>query len=243
MSNHVGNGSVPPFYKTSPDTTPTKSIPYREQRRRQIRQVLTLVAFSALTIAMLGGVRLLWDILTDGLELAGLFPKLVALGLSFILGWIVTLVCIRALGDLIMPLVVRVYILLTAAGILFLYARVIYKLFVELFDPAVHYLRYSFAIGAGVMVLVGLHLLIEDHDLRPFSIPFLIGGVVHLAAMVIHYVFIEHARPNVEGDVYFFGLMMVVSVLMLVHLGIFNLPRRLINLAFAKYTYPPSPPR
>lgn len=35
----------------------------------------------------------------------------------------------------------------------------------------VQFLKYAFVMITGLTVLVGLHLIIEDHDLRPFSFP------------------------------------------------------------------------
>jgi hypothetical protein len=237
MANHNGNGTVPPFHKPPvPPQNPLRNSPYLENKRKMIRQASMLVGFLGLTIAMAGGAKLMFDILTDVSNLTGLLAKVISLGLSFLLGWVVSLVCIRGMGNLVLPLIIKAYIFLTACGILGIYARVVYKLFMELFRPDVHYVRYSIAIFTGFAVLVGLHLLLEDHDLRPFSIPFLVAGVMHLAAMVAHYVFLdaELADITIAGDVYFFAVLMVIAILMLVHLGIFNIPRNIINYFFAK---------
>lgn len=199
------------------------------------------VGWASLTIAMVGGAKLLWDILTDGLEAGGLIAKIISLGLAFLLGWIVSLVCIRSLGNLVLPLVINVYIFLTASGILVMYARVALKLFDEVFYADPHYARYSLGLLAGFAILVGLHLLIEDHDLRPFSIPFLIGGVIHLFGMVTHYVFMEGKPEFIMGDMYFFVVLMIIATLMLAHLGIFNLARRIIDGFFVRNSDAPQP--
>jgi hypothetical protein len=231
MANHSDNGSVPPFYNTPTKTT---NGPVDERKRHGLSLITMLLGWASLTIAMGGGAKLLWDILTDGLGSAGLLAKVISLGLAFLLGWVVSLVCIRTMGNLVLPLIINIYIFLTAGGILVLYARVALKLFNEVFQPEHHYLRYSLAIGAGFAVLVGLHLLIEDHDLRPFSIPFLIGGVIHLFGMVLHYVFNDGNPQGIGGDIYFFAILMIIAILMLAHFGIFNLARSIINGFFAK---------
>ncbi|MDX9991832.1 MAG: hypothetical protein RBS68_07240 [Anaerolineales bacterium] len=199
------------------------------------------LGWGALTVAMLGGGKLLWDILTDGMQMAGLWAKVISLSLAFLLGWVVSIVCIRSYANLVLPLIIKVYVFVAASGILILYGRVVHKLYIGVFNPDVHYLRYSAAIGIGFAVLVGLHLIMEDHDLRPFSIPFLFGGVMHLTAMVTHYVFMEGKQENIVGDVYFFGLVMLISLLMLAHFGIFNLPRRLIRYFFIRNSRTLSP--
>ncbi|PKN91645.1 MAG: hypothetical protein CVU44_18870 [Chloroflexi bacterium HGW-Chloroflexi-6] len=231
MANNTGNGT-PPFYNTP--TKPIVRSTGEEKKRQGLSSITMLLGWVALTVAMVGGAKLLWDILTDGLASAGLLAKVISLGLAFLLGWIVSLVCIRALGNLVLPLIINFYVFLTASGILVLYARVVYKLYSEIFDANVHYTRYSIAVGAGFAVLVGLHLLIEDHDLRPFSIPFLIGGVMHLSGMVVHYVFMNGNQEDIGGDVYFFGLIMLIALLMMAHFGIFNIPRQIISHFFVK---------
>lgn len=229
MADHSNGNNVPPFHN---DPKPLIRQPGDERKRRGLSLITMILGWACLTIAMVGGGKLLWDILSDGMELQGLLAKVISLGLTFLLGWVVSIVCIRVFANLVLPLVINLYVFLTAAGILVLYARVVHKLFMEVFNPNVHYLRYSLAIGIGFAVLVGLHLLLEDHDLRPFSIPFLIGGVLHLTGMVVHYVFMNGNQEDVWGDVYFFGLVMCISLLMLAHFGIFNLPRRAINHFF-----------
>jgi hypothetical protein len=232
MANHTGNGTVPPFIE--PSTKPVKRSPAEERKRRGLSHVTMLLGWIALTVAMVGGAKLLWDILTEGFLLEGVWAKVISLGLTFLLGWIVSLVCIRSFNNLVLPLLIQLYIFVTVAGILVLYGRVVYKLYTETYVAGHHDIRYSLAIGIGFAVLVGLHLLIEDHDLRPFSIPFLIAGVLHLSGMVFHYVFMNGDQNNILGDVYFFGVVMLISLLMLAHFGIFNPTRNIIARFFDK---------
>ena len=232
MANHTGNGTTPPFHESQ--TQPVKIKPNPDNKRQALSMITLALGWVALTVAMVGGAKLLWDILTEGFSLENIWGKIISLGLTFLLGWVVSLVCIRAFGNLILPLLMQIYIFFTVSGILVLYGRVVYKLYTEKFLPEQHYERYSLAIAIGFAVLVGLHLLIEDHDLRPFSIPFLIAGMLHLSSMVYHYVFMNGNQANVMADVYFFAIVILIAILMLVHLGIFNLPRNIINNLFNK---------
>lgn len=227
MADQIENGTVPPFYK--PSIRSGRTISGGEKSRSGLSMLTMILGWVTLTLAMIGGAKLMLDILTDGLEMSGWLAKVISLGLTFLLGWVVSLVCIRVFGNLILPVVVKVYIFLVVGGILLLYGRVAQKLFFEAFNPLAHYSRYSIAIGVGFAVLIGLHLLLEDHDLRPFAMPFLFGGVAHLSGMVIHYVFMNGKPVDIWADVYFFAMMMVLALLMLAHLGIFNLPRRIIK--------------
>jgi hypothetical protein len=75
----------------------------------------------------------------------------------------------------------------------------------------------------GLFMLICLHLLVEEHDLRPFAIPLLIISVIHLSAITVRYVFV--ANPNgwkLFGDFTIFGIMISISALMLAHIGILS---------------------
>ena len=43
---------------------------------------------------------------------------------------------------------------------------------------------------SGLAALVGLHLIVEDHNLRPFSIPLLVMCMIQLGLNVYRYVFV-----------------------------------------------------
>jgi hypothetical protein len=228
----AGNQIVPPFIEGS--TKPKPTLPPKNNPRSLLSHVTMLVGWAALTIAMLGWAKLMWDVLAEGFTMDGLWAKVISLGLAFLLGWVVSLVSMRVLGNLVLPLVIKAYLVATVAGILVLYGRVVFfKLFLEAFNKG-HYFRYSLALAAGFAVLVGLHLIIEDHDLRPFSIPFLVAGLGHLALMVSHYVFEGRSYDQWPGDLYFFTLMMAIAALMLAHFGIFNRFRYIIDSFLGK---------
>jgi hypothetical protein len=70
--------------------------------------------------------------------------------------------------------------------------------------------------------LIGLHLIIEDHDLRPFSVPLLIIALSQLGMIVFRYVFdtVGDKPGFLWKDLLFFFAMITVSVAMLAHWGI-----------------------
>jgi hypothetical protein len=72
--------------------------------------------------------------------------------------------------------------------------------------------------------LFGLHLLPEEHDLRPFSIPIFLVGLFQLWAMISRYVFfpVEGHGIFIFGDLFIFALMQTLAGLMLAHTGVFN---------------------
>src|SRR3990172_6010719 len=86
-------------------------------------------------------------------------------------------------------------------------------------------------IAAGLFAMVGLHLIIEGHELRPFSIPLLIISLIQLGLIVFRYVFTGTASPTyLWKDLLFFVGMAVFSFYMLAHVGLLKpLRTRLTN--------------
>jgi len=84
-----------------------------------------------------------------------------------------------------------------------------------------HYLAYVLIVAASLLALVGLHLIIEGHDLRPFSIPLLIISLIQLGLIVFRYVFTGTANPAyLWRDLLFFLGMAAFSFFMLAHIGL-----------------------
>jgi hypothetical protein len=231
MTENHNNDHVPPFVENQPQRKKPPSN--REIQRQQASLATMVIGWIALTISMIGGAKMLYDILISGTGENGLLAKIIPLTLAFLMGWAVSVVSIRQLGNLILPMIVQYYMILVALGILFVYSRAIYKLY---FEIPLNYINYSIALAAGISVLLGLHFLLEEHDLRPLAIPTLLGSLVHLAAMVSHYVFENGTPAYIGGDLYFFIIMLIISGLMLAHLGIFNGIRKFINGFFPPTT-------
>jgi hypothetical protein len=115
-----------------------------------------------------------------------------------------------------------------------LYLKVIEKLYWQKYD-GLHFWAYLFMLLGGLFVLICLHLMVENHDLRPFAIPLLIISVFQLFAIIIRYVFV--ANPNgwkLFGDFSIFGVMISISALMLVHIGILSPLRDSVNGLFIR---------
>jgi hypothetical protein len=97
-----------------------------------------------------------------------------------------------------------------------------------------HFWAYLVMLLGGLFVLVCLHLLIEDHDLRPFAIPLLIISVLQLFVIVFRYVF--DANPNglmLFADFTIFIVMTAISALMFMHIGILSPLRDRIDDLFS----------
>jgi hypothetical protein len=221
---------VPPFVEKKKEPL---------QKDKDLRGVLSIVtmlgSMAALTVSMGGAAKLVYDIFDDGLagSLEGLWVKLIVLGFAFFFGWGVGLVSIRGFGNLVYPLVIKIYAWACLFAINILYIKIIQKLFIQKYD-SMHFWAYFVMLLGGLFVLICLHLLVENHDLRPFAIPLLIISVLHLFIIVYRYIFTTDAiGKRVFGDFTIFIMMISISALMLVHLGILSSLRDRVDGLFS----------
>lgn len=223
---------VPPFVerKTQP---PRKN---GVDTRGMLSVVTMLVSMAALTVSMLGAGKLVFDVFDDGLanSLSGILVKVVVLGLAFFFGWGVGLASIRGFGNLVYPMVIKLYAWACLAAVGILYIKVIQKLYMQAYD-GLHFWAYLAMLLGGLFVLICLHLLVEGHDLRPFAIPLLIISVLQLFVIVYRYVFSANANGwRLFGDFAILFVMTSLSALMLMHIGILSPLRDWINGMFAE---------
>lgn len=229
MGIENGNEIIPPFIEEPVQARPPDS------ERRFLSQATMFVGFVALTLALLGGVWLIWKVLDNGLmnnlelALVGMIP----IGLAYMVGWIFSLISIRAYSNLVFPLVVRYYSWLTLTGVLVLYIKVIQKLFMQSYQFS-NFTAYLMILVLVLLALFGLHLLPEDHDMRPFSIPIFLVGLLQLWIMIIRYVFfpVKGHGIYILGDLTIFAFMQTIAGLMLAHNGLFNPLRSSISEFF-----------
>ncbi|MDD2921282.1 MAG: hypothetical protein PHQ36_03265 [Anaerolineales bacterium] len=236
---------------TPPKEPPSKVPPFVERQSPAIRSkvdtrgmlslVIMLVSLAALSIALLGAGGIVYDVFTEGgmikvlsSNLEGLLVKLIVLGFAFFFGWVAALVSIRMFGNLIYPIVINIYAWGCLVAVSALYLKVIHKLYLQGYDDLRFWAYLTILLG-GLLVILFLHLLVEDHDLRPFAIPLLVISVIQLFAIVVRYVFIpEPDNSKIINDFAIFFAMIFISALMLAHLGIFSPLRKRINAWFAK---------
>jgi len=208
---------VPPFVE--PKTTPRR-------KSLDIRGLLSIstmvVSLGALTVAMGGAGKIVLDIFGDGFEnsLHGLWAKMVPLALAYLFGWAIALTSIRIFGNLIYPIIIQIYAWLCLIAISALYLKIMQKLWLQSYDLT-KFFAYALLLLGGLIVLLGLHLLVEGHDLRPFAIPLLTLSVLQLFVIVVRYVFTTDAKAIfLFGDLIIFFLMIFISALILMHLGV-----------------------
>ncbi len=209
---------IPPFIQRKVQPPRKNGV----DTRGMLSVATMIVSLAALSVSMLGAGRLVFDVFNDGLAnaLDGLLVKVIVLGLAFFFGWGAGLVCIRGFGNLVYPIIIKIYAWGCLAAVSILYIKIIQKLFMQKYD-GLHFWAYLVILLGGLFVLICLHLLIENHDLRPFAIPLLIISVLQLFVIVFRYVFTTTSIGYmVISDFTIFAMMISISALMLMHIGI-----------------------
>ena len=210
----------------SPNTTPRGPTPLmsggkRPSQRGMLSLLMMMASMGALTIALVSGAWLVIDILGVGLEnsLVTLPPKVFVIGLAYAVGWVTAMVGIRVYGNLVLPFIIHYLIWGCLIGVCALYVVILYRMYDQTYN-LLRFWAYLTIMAAGLGAMVGLHLILEDHDLRPLSIPFLVISMVHLALIVFRYVFTTANPGYLWTDLLFFFAMAGFGYLMLAHIGL-----------------------
>lgn len=215
--------------KNSPTTQP-KGGKRQVSQRGMLSLVMLLVSVGVLSIAMIGGAKLAYDVLLSSSEgHQGWQAAVVALGITYALGWLAAMVAIRVYGNLVLPILINMLMWICLAGICYLYIEILQRLYKQEYQLA-NFVKYVAVMIAGLAALVGLHLVIEDHNLRPFSFPLLFLSVIQLGMIVFRYVFREGKPVYILGDLFFLFGMSAFSIMMLAHVGLLDpLRKRFTN--------------
>jgi hypothetical protein len=239
---HILDGSgrrvEPSMGPPSPPEPPAPKNGYPSERG-MLNLVMTLISSVSLGIAMLSGAWFAYGILEGNRE--GVFSKIVVVGLAYIVGWIVSVFGIRVLGNFVLPYVIKIFAWTVLGGIVILQIVIISKLFRQEYQIE-NYVRYLLLFGAGMIALIGLHLILEEHRLGLFAIPILLTSLAHLYFIVFHYIFLPVKYEYIWGDVIFLLITIIVSLLMLAHFGILNGFRRFMDRTFNPKDNPFAPP-
>jgi hypothetical protein len=218
-----------------PHTTPrTGGRPVQVSQRGLLSLVAAFIGIFAFSISLAGVAKLTIDIFTVGFEVAmkGIWAKVIVIGLIYLFGWIICILGVRVFGNLVLPILIKFFSWVVLAWTGVLYIIIIQRLYVQVYDAA-RFWAYLLMTAAGLLALLGFHLILEGHDLRPFAIPLLVIAMAQLFVILIRYVFTTDAKPEkLVNDLIFFGAMITVSGFMVAHVGILNPVRKLLNQFF-----------
>jgi hypothetical protein len=195
---------------------------------------MMMFSVGALGIAMLAGAKLVFNIFDVGLEnsLNGLFIKVVVVGLAYVVGWGAAILAIRVYGNLVLPFIINLFIWGMLIGICTLYLMILQRLYNQEYD-LLHFMAYVAVMASAAAGMIGLHLILEGHDMRPLSIPILVIVFIQLGLIVLRYVFTPDVIPAyLIFDLIFFAGMATFSLAMLAHRGLLGPVRRQITYYF-----------
>jgi hypothetical protein len=183
---------------------------------------MLLFSVGGLTIAFLAGAKMVFDILRVGLleSLDGLMIKVIVVALAYFVGWAASMLAIRVYGNLVLPFIINIFIWVILIAICSLYLLILQRLYNQQYDLP-RFIAYLLIMGAAFCGLVGLHLILDGHNLRPLALPLLIINLFQLGLIVFRYVFTTDVKPGyLVLDLIFFIAMTAVSVFMLAHIGL-----------------------
>ena len=195
---------------------------------------MLLFSVGGLSIAILAGAKLIFDILDVGLleSLDGLVIKVIVIGLAFLVGWVASILAIRVYGNLVLPFIINLYIWACLIGICTLYLLILQRLYNQEYD-LFRFIAYVLIMASAGIALISLHLTLEDHNLRPLAIPVMMISLIQLGLIVLRYVFTPDAKPGyLIFDLIFFAGMAAFSIFMLAHIGLLAPIRRQITYYF-----------
>ncbi len=211
---------VPPFVK---NVSPRSRSSPEGTMGEVISMTMMGMSLLAISVAMVGAAKTVIDVLGGRFSLFDLpivFAQSIALVIAYMFGWVIALVCVRYYKNKLLPIFVNIYAWVSVLGISLLYMRIILRLYQQQYD-SFRFFLYLLTMLGGIGILVGLHLIVQGHDLRMFSLPILGLSVIQLVTIVVRYVFdgINADPGRLIYDVIFFALMISLSILMLTHLG------------------------
>lgn len=233
-----------------PDTQPTRKMQSSKPPVMNEKYISRLGIYSSLSwmigitsmgVALISGAWFAREVLSYESS-TNIFSKVIVVGLAYFIGWIFSAFGIRILGNLILPPAIRIYTWVALVGIVILQISIMSRLYQQeyLFSS---FVKYLLLFAAGMIALVGLHLILEKHSLIPFGVFILITSLGHLYAIVYHYILTATANYGMLwGDLIFFFLTFFGSLLMLAHFGLLNGMRRLIDRMFDPKTNKFVPP-
>ena len=212
---------------------------HKVSQRGLLSLAMLLISMGGLGIAALGGVKLVFDIFGEKPDVlfSVVIVQVIVIGLAYMVGWFTAMVAIRVYGNLVLPILIKFSTWACLVAVCYLYVEILKRMYTQP-DELFRFIKYLVVMAGGLGALVGLHLIIEDHDLRPFAIPILLISLVQLGLIVFRYVFdTDGVKPGfLWKDLVLFFSMITVSISMLAHWGILEPFRNRLTNYFDRHS-------
>ena len=218
-----------------PPTKPRNGNGSKVSLRALFSLAMLVGSLMALGVSMLAGAKIVFDLLAANTNIEGVATKMIVIILAYMVGWVTAVLATRVYSNLILPVLINWLTWGCLVIVCYLYLQILKRMYDQP-EELIRFIKYLFAMAGGLTVLIGLHLIVEGHSLRLFSIPLLIISFFHLVLIVYRYVFAP--QPKFEflwKDLVFFALMATVSLLMLVHIGVLEPLRMQLTSFFDRY--------
>lgn len=205
-----------------PPTQPPRNG--RKVSQRGLLSIAMLIlSMGAFGIAALSGAKMIYDVLGNHSNSAVVvvIAQTIVIWLAYAVGWITAVVAIRVYGNLILPMLINWCTWGCLILVCYLYLAILLRMYIQP-DELERFFKYVAVMASGLGALIGLHLIVEDHDLRPFSLPLLLISLGQLGMIVYRYVFDTTGvkADFLWKDLVFFFMMTTVSIAMLAHWGL-----------------------
>jgi hypothetical protein len=206
-----------------PPLQPRNGNGHTVSQRGLLSIAMLILSLGAFGIAAVAATKMVFEVFGDQPTAPGMFVivQIIVIGLAYAVGWVTALVAIRVYGNLILPILIKWCIWGCLLAVCYLYLEILKRMYGQP-DDLGRFFKYLFVMAGGLGAMVGFHLIIEEHDLRPFSVPLLLISLSQLGMIVFRYVF-DTADVKVGflwKDLVFFFMMTTVAVLMLAHWGL-----------------------
>ena len=238
------NSVEEPEKQTSHMVQPSRSPVKSDNNLSQLgvfSSLVSAISMISMGAALISGAWFAYSVLV--LELKNnILPKVIIVGLAYGIGWIFSAFGIRVLGNFWLPYVLRFYTWVVLSGIISLQVLIMFRLYRQEYEFS-NYVRYLSLFGAGMLALVGLHIILERHSLIPFGVFILLTSLGHFYLIVYHYLFtLDVLYEKVWGDLIFLFVTTTVSLLMLAHFGMLDRLRNFMDRTFTPIDNPFVPP-
>ena len=217
---------------------------HKVSQRGLLSIAMLILSMGSFGIAALAATKMIFDVFGDTPAGSAIvvIVQVIVIVLAYAVGWVTALVAIRIYGNLILPILIKWFIWGCLLAVCYLYFEILKRMYAQP-DDLGRFFKYLVVMAGGLGAMVGFHLLIEDHDLRPFSVPLLLISLSQLGMIVFRYVFdtTDVKVGFLWKDLVFFFMMTAVSVSMLAHWGLLAPVRRELTNYFDRRSTPIRP--
>ena len=199
-----------------------------ESENKTLRVSTFALTIISLLADILGLGKLAYDVIVQG-NVNDLLVKVLILVLAFLFGIGLGYLGVRGFRDTTIPSIARLYAWIYLGITCASYFGVAVVLNRQDFS-FVTFLAFVLVITAELLAILGLHLVIEELDLRLLSIPIFSVSAFHIILVLYRYILAaSRVSLHLLGDLFFFVGMTIVGSAMYGDIGFATMIRRIVQ--------------